>query len=1008
MNPSAWQYELSWPWCLAALLVLPLLMHYWRRSLVGVARWRQCALLGCRSLLVVLLVAALSGIEIWKPDGRQFAILAVDGSLSVAEESREAARAFVDKAVERAESSQTAVIPFAAQPGSVAALPMEEPELDPRGSNLAAAVEVARAWLPPDRVPQIVLLSDGCQTEGDLASAAASTGVPVSTVPLQSDGSAEVYVDRIGAKRQVQRGEPFYIDVTIRSNHADEGTLELHSGQRTVARRQVQVIPGENRFRFARSIAAQAAERFTARIGGFKDRLSENNEASCLVFATAKPRVLLVENELLLGRHLAEGLKDRDIDVVVRPPSAVPKSLAELRGYELVILSNVPAAALPQERMEAIRGYVRDFGGGLIVIGGDHAFTPGGYRRTTLEEVLPVWCDPNQQRQKPGLAMVLVIDRSNSMTKGGAIELAKEATRRAVAMLGPNDQLGVIAFEETSDWVSPLRPLTDKPQIIERINTIEPGEGTEMYPAVEKAYLALNQTFAPLKHMIILTDGLSHPGDFQSLASEIARAGITVSTVGVGPEVAVPLLQDIARIGRGHFYYCAEPAAIPKIFALDTASAGKLGISEQPFVPQVVHRERFLDGVDFRNVPLLWGHVETRPKPSGRVVLATKEGAPLLVWWRYGLGVSAVFTSDIQSRWAADWLKWSQFDRLWTQLARHAMRKDQARDFLLDVRCDGHHATVSLEAVDPSGRFLNNARAVLTVVDPEQKTRELPVDQIAPGRYATRLATPAEGAYCLELSLTADGRTVFRQRAGLVVGYADEFKLRPADAGLLRSVAEQTGGRYDPAPTELFAPTQRKVVRAVAIWPYLLTGALLVFVLDIGLRRLVVVRRQAAEAGSYLPPPAHFLATKTGNRLVGTTAAIALGLAVFAWLAGQEPPTTIATPQDTAASDRPQSPPADRPIDPAAAIRLRAELAWKVAPPARVLSGRVETVGPSLDRVAAELETSRKAAPKVGLEEAGTPKSVIEAELLPLEYRRTIRRYFESIRPDGTEPRMKH
>ncbi len=352
MNPSAWQFELSWPWCLAALLVLPLLVHYWRRSLVGVARWRQCASLGCRFLLVVLLVATFSGIEIRRPDERQVV-------------------------------------------------------------------------------------------------------APVSTVPLEPDDSAEVYVGHIGAKHQVQRGEPFYVDVTIRSNHADEGTLELLRGQRTVARRQVQVVPGENRFRFARSIAAQAAERFTARISGFKDRLSENNEASCLVFATRKPRVLLVENELLLGRHLAEGLKDRDIDVVVRPPSALPKSLAELRGYELVILSNVPAAALPQERMEAMRSYVRDFGGGLIVIGGDHAFTPGGYRRTTLEEVLPVWCDPNPRKAKPSLAMVLVIDRSNSMIKGGALELAKEATRRAVAMLGPDDQLGVIAFEETSDWKSP-------------------------------------------------------------------------------------------------------------------------------------------------------------------------------------------------------------------------------------------------------------------------------------------------------------------------------------------------------------------------------------------------------------------------------------------------------------------------------------------------------------------------------------------------------------------------
>ena len=64
----------------------------------------------------------------------------------------------------------------------------------------------------------------------------------------------------------------------------------------------------------------------------------------------------------------------------------------KLADYDLIMLSNVPAAALPEPRMKALQSYVRDDRGGLIAVGGDHSFSApaGGYRHSTLEEILPV------------------------------------------------------------------------------------------------------------------------------------------------------------------------------------------------------------------------------------------------------------------------------------------------------------------------------------------------------------------------------------------------------------------------------------------------------------------------------------------------------------------------------------------------------------------------------------------------------------------------------------------
>ncbi len=405
--------------------------------------------------------------------------------------------------------------------------------------------------------------------------------------------------------------------------------------------------------------------------------------------------------------------------------AGVPPTLEALENYDLLILANVPAADLPQDRQETIRRYVRDFGGGLVVIGGDQAFTPGGYHGTTLEEVLPVWCDFRRKQPRPSLAMVLVLDRSGSM-EGNSIRLAKEAIRRTVEMLEPTDQVGVLVFDDATHWISPIAPCVDKRPILEKIAAITAGGETDMGPAMDKAYLSLNECFAKLKHVIIMTDGVSHPGDFESQAKQMADAGITVSMVALGQQAAREEAEDIARLGKGHHYFCVNPADIPTIFALDTASASRVGIVEQPFFPALVGASSAMPASEIRTAPSLLGYVGTRPKPTSQLILSSLEGDPLLIWWRYGLGVSVAFTSDLQSRWAAPWLRWQGLGRFWGQLIRHALRRDQAQDFALDLKRRGTRIELVLDAVDPAGTFVNGAKAMLHVVGPQDGKGDSP------------------------------------------------------------------------------------------------------------------------------------------------------------------------------------------------------------------------------------------------------------------------------------------
>ncbi|HIF00190.1 MAG TPA: hypothetical protein EYQ63_25100, partial [Fuerstia sp.] len=47
---------------------------------------------------------------------------------------------------------------------------------------------------------------------------------------------------------------------------------------------------------------------------------------------------------------------------------------------------------------------------------------------------------------------------------------------------------------------------------------------------------------------------------------------------------------------------------------------------------------------------------------------------PILAVWRYGLGATAAFTSDLTEDWGKDWIRWNQFQQLVTQMMTRVSR----------------------------------------------------------------------------------------------------------------------------------------------------------------------------------------------------------------------------------------------------------------------------------------------------------------------------------------------
>jgi len=833
--------SLGVPWALLGLLLLPLIWRWGTTTLVTQSPARLRFAWIVRSVIFVLLVLALSDPR-WHSGTKEIHLIwLVDVSRSVdgvgAKKAAELHQAAGDH------SRNETFIAFAGNgvvadsAGRVAEVPSEA--VQEKASNLAGALKLAEASFRPDRVKTVALATDGVETTGEAAALIPQlkkAGIKVQAFTAAPPDKPEVLVRAVTAPRQVRAEEPFRAEVEISSNRETEADIDVFRNGVRVATRKEKLRPGANRLEFTQTLRGdERMVELSAEVRAPVDTVADNNRASAIVQTEGVSKVLLLSDKPEQARFLAWALKQEGIQLDARPATGAPNSLSDLQNYDLVIVDNVPATSLSPEQMQLLATYVRDFGGGFLMTGGDQAFGLGGYYRTPIEEILPVRCDFDKEKETPSLGIVFVIDRSGSMS-GEKIEMAKEAAKAALELLSPQDYAGVVAFDNEAFWVADLQSAADKSGIGQKISSIAEGGGTNLAPGMELALQALRTSPAKLRHAILLTDGVSTPGPFYELATQMAGEKITVSTVAVGGDADTELLQQIANWGSGRFYSADDPRTVPQIFAKETMTASKSAIQEAPFLPVPVRPADFLAGINFEAAPFLLGYVTTKPKPTAEVWLATEKSQPLLATWRYGLGQTGAWTSDARNRWAVEWLRWEGFGKFWAQTVRRIARSEAVRKFPATLERQGDAFVLNADTVDALGRFVAGLEGEVVVSNPEDKQVKIPLTRLASGRFEARWPADKPGAWHAQVTFTRNGEVVDRQSLGMTAGYPLEFVPRPPDENLLRALAEGTGGALNAAPAALWQD-DRQAVEERELWPWLLSLALLIFLGDVALKR---------------------------------------------------------------------------------------------------------------------------------------------------------------------------
>jgi hypothetical protein len=498
--------------------------------------------------------------------------------------------------------------------------------------------------------------------------------------------------------------------------------------------------------------------------------------------------------------------------------------------------------------MLTLKSYVRDHGGGLLVIGGDHAFGPGGYARTPLEDMLPVRMDLRGKSLSASVALMIVMDVSGSMGggPGGAskMDLAKEAAIAAVELLGEYDQVGVLAFDDHNQWMIQPTFASDLTPIEDAISRMQPGGGTEIYPALKEGFEALVPLDAKVKHIILLTDGEAPRGPYEELAKQMDAAQVTVSTVGIGADADTNLLKELAQLGHGRYYDGNDPFDLPRLLVKETQQVQRAAIVEEDFNPLAVANSPATEGVDFRAAPQLRGYVATTAKPQSSVLLASRQLDPVLAEWQYGLGRVMAWTSDARNLWASRWLEWPEFGRFWAQVVKRTDRPPEDPNRQVTVKIEGDQARITLEAQtgaeQPDRHYLNFLPSEVLLVDPRGTDQRVPLPQVAPGRYETTVPVQAEGVYTLTAIQTDPSGAQASQSGGFVVPYSPEYGLAGTDRSFLEGLATRTGGKLISDPSDAFVHSLPSVGAPRPLWPLLMIALAILLVADVGVRRVRV------------------------------------------------------------------------------------------------------------------------------------------------------------------------
>lgn len=826
------------------ILILILMAVEWMVYLRQ-TRCRSRFYLAVRVTGMLLLFLALLGVALNKRDAANTTIFLVDISNSN-EQNLPAMEAYLDEALgEMPKENQYGIITFGKN-SLVEQFLTEEDHFsqimslpDKTATNFEEAMSRALAMIPANGAGRVVLLTDGKETKGNLAntaSALVSGKVELLAYVYETGQGQDAYVENVELPSYLYQGDMYSMTVTVESNYETDAQIQIWMGTIQTEGYEVHLNRGTNQFRFQQKVTGENVESFEVRVAAAGDTCEENNSYHAYSVVDSVPKVLLISGRGEDSSQYENLLRSAGCDYHAVSAINAPDSMEELLEYKSVLLENVYLSDLPEGFLLNIETYVKDYGCGLICIGGDDSFALGGYRESILETVLPVDMELRGVNEIPAMAMIMVIDHSGSMSMdagNGAtnLDLAIAAAEAAVDQLRSTDYVGVITFDDTFSWVVEPTPAADKDEIKTRIETIAEGGGTTIQPALWAALDGVKGCDASIRHVILLTDGQGESRNYDYLIEAYTNAEVTLSTVAVGDGSDARLLEQLADNCGGRYYYSDMASEIPKIFAQEVFLRGDTYLQNGVFELAVNSSNEITKGLFEGGWPSIYGYVSATPKSASDVLIASEKDDPVLTIMQYGLGHTVAWNTDVTNRWTAGYAGESDYVQLWKRIVDYSVGNAAIGEDSVDVATEGGYTNVVYNALN----YGEQTKVEAVYTDPDGSTRTAPLQATAPGRYEAKLDTDITGIYNLSVRRIDDGSIANAVTTAVAVQYSDEYKFDVGTASFV-SFVERYGAMLDPEEN-FWQQRKSDTKERYVLTKWLILLAILWFVMDIAFRR---------------------------------------------------------------------------------------------------------------------------------------------------------------------------
>ena len=440
-----------------------------------------------------------------------------------------------------------------------------------------------------------------------------------------------------------------------------------------------------------------------------------------------------------------------------------PSNISRRASSSLTIFPLPPST---QARQDCLENYVSEMGGGLLLLGGEHAF-PATDAGSKLIAVSPL----SVTAPMPTVEWLLLTDGSGSMADEASPgisrwSLATGALRALLPHLPPDDPVSVGAFSRDLRWWSDGKDAKATASLaLPRLTPRRAGP-----PISSRRCSKSLQTSATMpRYLLVVTDAETRIDRPDELIGFLRQKNIHLNVLAIGSGTGLTTLTKLAEATGGHVVQKLSPAEWTA-GALDLLAAA---------APATVRHDRVqvtfagpmlsMPPRQVQNWNLTW-----RKSGADELAVASVDGQSrsIAARWRVGAGMvtAAAFSPP------------SEDLPKWVDVARQS-----PRDPRLQVTWEaGETLRVRITATD-AGRPLNELDLRLKL---GQTAGTQPIPQTAPGAYELDLPAPRSAV----LAQVFEGNRL-ADRAAIAGRYAPEFDQIGNNRRAMEQLARSTSGK---------------------------------------------------------------------------------------------------------------------------------------------------------------------------------------------------------------------